>query len=113
MILQNSNIFLFAKFVWCGLGVGFVAILFSLIIKATRRNVYVYNLVTFCFWIVFGLIFADLSLRNYNYSFCWFGLAGMFVGYFLVKISIEFLFTKFIKLLYNKLTNKREDVFNE
>lgn len=108
MFFKNYLIVLFFKFMWWGICAGFLAILFSLVIKASRRNVFVYNIVTFCFWLFFGMIFAWLSLTYYNYSFCWFGLLGMFLGCFLVKISIEFLFTKFVKLLYNKLTKRKE-----
>ena len=108
MFFKNYLIVLFLKFLWWGICFGFFAIIPSLVIKATKRNIYVFNLMSFCFTLLFGVVFAQLSLNYFNYSFCWFGLVGMVLGCFLVKISVEFLFTKFIKLLYNKLTKLKE-----
>lgn len=110
---NNANIFLFFKFTWWGLLLGLGLILVDIIVRLTRKNIYVYNLVTFCFWIVFGGIYASLSLTYYNYSFCWFGLLGMVLGAFIVQISIKFLFTSFMKLLYNKFTKSRRNKNND
>ena len=108
MFFKNYLIFLFLKFLWFGLLLGFFGIICNLAIKLFRKNVYAYNLISFCFWLVFGGVFAMLSLRYYNYTFCWFGLLAIFIGYFLVKISVEFFFTFFAKLLYNKLAKSRK-----
>ena len=104
---NNYNIYLFLKFFWWGLVLGLGLILVDVIIRLTRKNVYIYNLITFCFWIVFCGIYATLCLNFYNYSFCWFGLLGMMLGAFIVQISLKFLFTIFVKLLYNKFAKSR------
>lgn len=104
---NNYNIYLFLKFFWWGLVLGLGLILVDVIIRLTRKNVYIYNLITFCFWIIFGGIYATLCLNFYNYSFCWFGLLGMMLGAFIVQISLKFLFTIFVKLLYNKFAKSR------
>lgn len=108
MFFKNADILLFGKFVWFGLIMGLSLILVDIIVRITRKNVYVYNIVTFAFWIVFGGLFANLSLKYYNYSFCWFGLLGMTIGALLVKYSIKFLFDKTIQLIYNGIVRSRE-----
>ncbi len=109
MFFKNASIALFAKFVWFGLIFGMVAILVDIIIRISRKNVYVYNLVTFAYVLVFGAVYSYLTLVFFNYSFCWFGLFGMILGAILVKISIEFLFDKLIRLLYNKIVISRRN----
>ena len=104
---NNYNILLFLKFFWWGLVLGLGLILVDVIVRLTRKNVYIYNLITFCFWIVFGGIYVTFCLNFYNYSFCWFGLLGMMLGAFIVQISLKFLFTIFVKLLYNKFAKSR------
>ena len=107
MFFKNHLIFLFAKFLWWGLVFGLIYILCNFVKKLSKRNVYVCNFVSFCFWLGFGMIYALLCLNLYNYSFCWFGLLGMFVGVGLVRISIEFFFTKFVRVIYNKVIRIR------
>ena len=106
MFFKNAQIYLFLDFLWWGLLFGFVHILCKLVVKATRKNVYITNFVSFCFWLAFGMVYSIFSISHFNYSVCWFGLAGMFFGFVLVKISVDFLFTNFIRLLYNKFTRK-------
>lgn len=101
MFFKNATILLFGKFLWIGIAFGLVWLFFSLVINISRKNVYVFNLLTFVFWIAFGFVYVQLCLHYYNYSFCWFGLLGQILGLALVKISIEFFFTLFAKLLYN------------
>ena len=72
----------------------------------SHKNVYFLNFVSFSFWLAFGFMFSQLCLMFYNYQFCWFGLLGMMLGLILVKISVEFFFTKFAMLLYNKFNKK-------
>ena len=107
MFFNNSTILLFLNFLWLGLIFGFVHILFKLVVQVSRKNVYVTNFVGFCFWLAFGMCFSVVSIARYNYSVCWFGLFGMFLGFFLVKISADFFFTKIILLLYNKHTKRK------
>ena len=108
MFFKNHLISLAAKFLWVGLILGMFYIVCEIVVKLSRRNVYVTNIVGFCFWLLFGGLFARMSIVYYNYSFCWFGLISMLTGWFLVKISINFFFTKFAKLLYNKLANSKK-----
>lgn len=108
MFFKNHLVALSARFLWFGLVIGLFSIICSAVIRLSKRNIYVTNLVGFCFWLVFGGAFARMCVVYYNYSFCWFGLLFMFLGLFLVKISIEFFFTKFAKLIYNKLTKLKQ-----
>ncbi len=104
MFFKNALITLFLKFLWVGLIFGLIWIVCSLVIKLSRKNIFVFNIVTFCYFLGFGMTFAIMCVTLYNYSFCWFGLLAMAFGVILIKISIEFFFTIFVKLLYNKFT---------
>lgn len=97
----NSNIDLFLKFFYVGLIFGLIMIIFDLVCKIFKRNVYVFNLAWFVFFLAFGFVFSRMSLNLFNFSFCWFGLFGMILGTFLVKISIKFFFDNLIRLIYN------------
>ena len=77
------------------------------VIRVSKKNVYITNIVGFCFWLVFGGIFSFLSLIYNNYSVCWYGLFGMILGFWLVKISVDFFFTKLMQLLYNKFALRK------
>ena len=103
MFFQNFMFFIFCKFLWAGIFWGFIKIACNLVCHISRKNVYVCNLVGLAFWLGFGLHFIRLCESQFNNAFCWFGLAGMFLGSFLVKFSIDFLFTNLLLLLYNKL----------
>lgn len=105
MFFKNGLIDVSLKFFWVGLIFGLAWILCSFVIKLSRRNVFVVNLVTFSFILGFGLVFGRMCLFLYNYSFCWFGLLSMAFGVILVQISIQIFFTFLIKLLYNKFKN--------
>ena len=104
MFLKNHYIALFCKFLWWGLVFGLFYVICKLVIKAFKRNVYVSNLVTFCFWLAFGLVFSWVSIVMYNYTFCWFGLLFMLIGFWFVKKTQQIFFTKFVLLLYNSVT---------
>lgn len=104
MFFKNFLVFLFFKFLWAGLVLGIFSAFCKLVILFTRKNVYVYNVVNFCFLLLFDGVYAYLCMCYYNFAFCWFGLFGMILGLVLVKISLQFFFTKFMRLLYNKLT---------
>lgn len=103
MFFKNYLISLALKFLWIGLIFGLFHIFCQMVIKISKRNVYISNLVGFCFWLLFGFVFARMSFVLYNYRACWFGLISMLLGLVLVKISIDFFFTKFVKVLYNGL----------
>ena len=107
MFLRNHLIFLFLKFLWWGLIFGLFNIVCGFVKKWTKRNVYVHNLVSFCFWLAFGFVYYQICINHYSYQFCWFGLLGMLFGLFLVKISIDFFFTNFARLLYNKFAKRK------
>lgn len=107
MFFKNHLISLASRFLWVGLILGVFYIVCEMVVKISRKNLYVTNIIGFCFWLLFGGLFARMCVVYYNYSFCWFGLFSMFVGWFLVKISINFFFTKFAWLLYNKLANSK------
>ena len=102
MFFKNHLITVAAKFLWAGLILGLFYVFCKMVVRLSKRNVYVSNIVGFCFWVLFGFTFARMSFVFNNYRVCWFGLISMVVGLILVKISIDFFFTRFAKLLYNK-----------
>lgn len=106
MFFKNFLIFVFLKFLWVGLIFGLFKLVCNAVTVLFKKNVYVCNLVSFCFWLAFGITFSVMSFALYNFSFCWFGLLGMLFGLLLVKISVNFFFTIFVKLLYNKAKHK-------
>ncbi len=108
MFFKNHLITVAARFLWVGLIAGLVYIVIKFISKLSGKNVYVHNLITFCFWLAVGLVFSRACIVLYQCKFCWFGLLSLLVGMFLVKISIEFFFTKFMRLLYNVLKKKEK-----
>lgn len=105
MFFKNYLIYIFLKFLWIGLIFGLIRLVFNLINKLCKDNVYVYNLTSFIYWISFGGFFIALCFLYYNYSFCWFGLLAMLLGLFLVKVSLDFLLTNLLVILYYKFTN--------
>ena len=107
MFFKNYLIYIFVRFLLIGLYFGLARIPCKWIVRLSKDNVYVHNLVWFAFWLAFGGVFALFSVSVYNYTFCWFGLLAMFLGLFLVKISIEFFFTNLILLLYNKFASRK------
>lgn len=107
MFFKSYLFFIFLKFLWSGLFFGLVKLVIEKIVFLFKNNVYVYNLFSFAFWLVFGYQFIILCSTFYDFSFCWFGLLGMFFGLFLVKISLNFLFTNLGFLLYNKFVKLR------
>lgn len=107
MFFKNSFIFVGLKFLWIGLLMGLVYLVFNLLTKVSKRNLYFSNIVGFCFWLAFGMLFSWCSILNYNYSFCWFGLLFMLSGFFFVKKTQQIFFTKFILLLYNSVTKRK------
>lgn len=103
MFFKGQEFSLFALFLWLGLVFGIIAIVFKTTAKLFKRNTYVVNLLTFVFWTGFGLTFCLMCNRFYNYSFCWFGLAGMCLGLVFIKISVQFFFDRFVRFIYNKV----------
>ena len=104
MFFKNELVFLALRFLWLGLVFGVIYIVFSLIVKASKKNLYITNIVGFCFWLAFGLVFSWVSIVMYNYTFCWFGLLFMLIGFWFVKKTQQIFFTKFVLLLYNSVT---------
>jgi len=107
VFFKNYLIYIFLKFLWVGLIFGLIRLVFNFVNKLTKNNVYVFNLLSFVFCIMFGSSFIYLCFLYYNYAFCWFGLLGMFLGLFLVKVSLDFLLTSLLTILYYKFTNFR------
>ena len=109
MFFKNALFYVFLKFLYVGLILGLVWLIFSAVIKISRKNLYVYNLLTFVYVLAFGFIFAVLCQKYYDYSFCWFGLFGQILGFLLVKFSIEFFWTIILKLLYNVFIKRKNE----
>ena len=107
MFFKNFLIFIFFKFLWSGLIFGLIKILCNFVCRLLKNNVYAVNIISFCYWGLFGLHYIKLCFIYYNLSFCWFGLLGMFLGVGLIKISLDFLFTKLFLLVYNKMAKLR------
>lgn len=107
MFFKNYLIYIFLRFLWFGLLLGFIRLIFNLLNRLSRDNVYVYNLLSFMYWGAFSLTFIMLCNSLYNYSFCWFGLLAMFLGVFIVRISFDFFLTNLLSLLYYKFTKNR------
>ena len=107
MFLKTHLISVAARFLWAGLILGVFYIFCELVVKFSRRNVYISNIVGFCFWLLFGFVYARFCIVLNSYSVCWYGLFSMFFGFFLVKISLNFFFTKIARVVYNKLANSK------
>lgn len=101
MFFKNHLISVAAKFLWFGLIFGLFFVLCKFVVKVSKRNVYVSNIVWFCFFLPFGGVFAWLCNLYYSSKFCWYGLFLMIFGLILVQISLDFFFTKFAKMVYN------------
>lgn len=112
MFFREFQIGLFVKFLWLGLVFGIVAVLAKLIVKLTRKNVFITNIVCFLYWLGFGLFYFFMCCKFYEFSFCWFGLFAMLLGIAIIKISIEFFFDYFVRFIYNEITNKKRSKEN-
>ena len=108
MFFKNYLVGLAARFLWFGLLLGLFLIVCELVIKISKRNLYITNIVGFCFTLLSGGVFAGLCRVYYNSQFCWFGLVSMLAGIALVKCSIDFFFTKFAKLLILKIRKRKK-----
>lgn len=108
MFFNNHLIFLSLKFFWVGLIFGLVYILFYMTGKVCKKNIYVCNVLGFCYFLSFGFCYSLMSISLYNYSFCWFGLVFMLAGFYLVKKTQQIFFTKIAWLLYNKTANRKQ-----
>ena len=107
MFFNNFFIIIFLKFFWLGLFLGLFKIFCNMICKVSNTNIFVVNIVNFSFWSLFSLFFIYFCSIFYNLEFCWFGFIGCLLGINFIKISVEFFFTNLIKLLYNKINNKK------
>ena len=105
MFFKDFLFLLFVKFLWVGLALGVVSIVLKFIAKLFRKNVYVVNFLTFCFWICFGGIYCFMCLRFNNYSFSGIGLSAMLLGIIIIKISIDFFFDYFVRFIYNEVSS--------
>ena len=108
MFFKNHVLGLSAKFLWVGLVLGLFFIVCKFVVLASKRNIYVTNLTWFCFFLLFGGTFAMLCKIYYSHKFCTFGLLSMILGLFLVKISLDFFFTKFARMIYNGFTKLKK-----
>lgn len=106
MFLKTFLFSLFLKFLWLGLVLGVFKMFCNLVCKLSHKNIFIVNIINFCFWSIFSLFFVHFCVKFYNFEFCWFGFLAMFIGIYFVKISIEFFFTNLLKLLYNKIDKK-------
>lgn len=108
MFFNNHLIFLSLKFFWLGLVFGLVYILFYMVGKLCKNNIYLCNVLGFFYCLAFGFCYCLMSICLYNYSFCWFGLVFMIAGFYLVKKTQQIFFTKIAWLLYNKTANRKQ-----
>lgn len=107
MFLKNEMFFLFIKFLWAGLVFGVIAIVLKTICKIFRKNVLLVNVLTFIFWLCFGIIYELLCVKLNNFAFFGAGLLGMIAGVLIIKISIDFFFDYFVRFIYNEITLKK------
>lgn len=103
MFFKGFFISLLLKFIKIGLLLGCFKLFCNLVCKISKKNIYVVNLINFCFWSIFSIFFIYFCIIFYNYEFCWFGFFAMLLGIYFIKISVEFFFTNILKLLYNKI----------
>lgn len=109
MFFNNEAVLLFVKFLWAGLILGLVSVILKLISKVCKKNVVIVNLLSFLFWISFGVVYILTSFIFNNYSLSWVGLFGMILGIVVVKISIDFFFDYFVRFIYNEfILHKRK-----
>ena len=104
MFFKGSLIIFFVKYLWVGLFFGLVSIVLKFIAKVFRKNVYIVNFLTFCFWTAFGTAYSLMCFKFNNYSFSGIGLSAMLLGVVIIKISIDFFFDYFIRFIYNEVS---------
>ena len=104
MFFKGATIFIASRFLWLGLVFGSAYFLCRVLFRLFKNNVYACNLVSFIYYLFFGFLFSQLCLSLNNYSFCFYGLISMLAGYALARISVDFVLTFFVKLLYSKFT---------
>lgn len=109
MFFRNAEIALFIKFLWIGLVFGVIAIVLKNISKIFRKNIVIVNILSFSFWLVFGLVYYFASFRLNNLALSGVGFAGMLAGIIIIKISVDFFFDYFIRFIYNEFI-KRERI---
>ena len=103
MFLKNFVITIYFKLFWIGLILGLFKMFCNFICKLCKHNFYIENLIGFCFWSLFSLIFIYFCIYFNNFEFSIFGFLILIAGIKFIQISIEFCFTKLLKLLYNKI----------
>ena len=101
---RNFEILLFVKFLWVGLIFGVVSIVLKTIAKIFRKNVFVVNILSFLFWLGFGMIYSFLCFRLNYFSFSAIGLFSMLLGVLIIRISVDFFFDYFIRFIYNEFS---------
>lgn len=112
MFFKNAVILIFVKFLWLGLILGVVRIVFKFISKIFRKNVFVVNILSFIFWLALGVVYFLMCFKLNNYSFSGVGLFGVVLGLLIIKISVEFFFDYFIRFIYNEFRNIRRKYKN-
>ena len=110
MFFKGATIFIASRFLWLGLVFGSAYFLCKVLFKISKHNVYVSNLVSFVYWLVFGFVFSRACFILNDYSFCFYGLLSTLAGFALARISVDFVLTFFARLLYSNVRNygKRE-----
>lgn len=107
MFFKNFMILFYIRFFWFGLLLGCFKIFCNFICKLSYRNIFIVNIISFCFWSLFSIFFTYFCIKYNNYEFSIYGFLFMLAGIYFIKISVEFCFTKLLKLLYNKIDKFR------
>ena len=107
MFFDTNSFVLMLKFLWLGLVLGVFKMFCNVVCKISHRNIFIVNIIDFCFWSIFSLFFVYFCIIFYDFNFCWFGFVSMLLGIYFVKFTIEFCFTKITRLLYNKIVKMK------
>lgn len=107
MFFNNASLAVAIKFFWWGMMFGLLHVFCQAIYKVFHYNKFVYNFVSFCYWLMFGAMFSFLCIKLNAHEVCFYGLASMFAGMCVIKISINFVLTFLFKLIYSRFARVR------
>ena len=94
-------------FVFCGIICGVVHNMFCLFKKVTKGNLIVNNFIDIVSCLICGLIFVVFVFK-YNFGeFKLFQAVFFVVGIVILQIFIKNSFARLVRLVYNKVNNKR------
>ncbi|WWR15782.1 spore cortex biosynthesis protein YabQ [Lachnospiraceae bacterium JLR.KK008] len=71
--------------------------------RMIRHNILAVSVEDFLYWTACSLIIFGMLIRENNGTLRWFAVAGAMAGMFLYKITIGFLFVKYVSLLLIKV----------